>query len=476
MTGTSTPERVFDIVGLGALNIDLIVEGAGNTEDSEGALPRQRLIELGKNGKPFLGGSAFNALSIVGQISPKSIRLGMIGVSGNAEYSIPTHQKRLTDLHIESLLPASEENPGLCVSLASPNGRKLFVDPGANLKIASLLNDATKRVELLEKLNGCRVIHVTSLFDIENEWNVAEAVASFLHDLKKCSPSTLISFDPGDLWASSHNEKTVNRIFKLTDTLFLNEQEFSKLTNSVPSDEKAIKSLSSVSPNAAVYILKEHRSVKLIHPSGILAANISQQNVVDTVDPTGAGDAFAAGVLFAIASSHSLSEGAVLGLKLAASHVSGFGDESLNKTLKGLKDLWSAKSGVSQESKKNRFLDSITNHASTIRTIAEAIIAIGIVGAAALTIPNKIKELTDISYDYVAIPKVVAYQYAFPIEGAQSQADGLLSFGQHVNVKCRTTNSKNIFWLKLENKKWVKESDFSPAIGEKSSELLPQCE
>ncbi|MES9851794.1 MAG: carbohydrate kinase family protein [Candidatus Thiodiazotropha sp. L084R] len=476
MDNNSSPNRVFDIVGLGAFNIDLIVDGEGNTEDSEGALERDRLVELGKNGKPFLGGSAFNAISAVGQIKPTSIRLGMIGVSGTAEYGIPTHQETLTNLHIESLLPASDRSSGLCVSLATSNGRKLFVDPGANLQIADYLNDKEKRAFLLSQLQGARVIHVTSLFDRENEQNVSEAVASFLTDLKQNSPDTLISFDPGDLWASAHSEKAVSQIFRIADALFLNEQEFSKITNSVPSDREALKLLSSISPNSAVYILKEHRSVKLIHPSGVVAATIDQPNIVETIDPTGAGDAFAAGVLLALSSSRSLTEGATLGLKLAALQVSNVGNEGFKNTLKELEDLWSPKHISSQMVTNKPFLDSVRNHAGTIRVLAEAVIAIGIVVAAALTIPGKVRELTDVSYKYIATPKVIAYQYAYPVEGAQSQADGLLSYGERVRVKCRILDSGGASWLKLENQKWVKGSEFSPSLEEKEIELLSECE
>jgi hypothetical protein len=161
--------------------------------------------------------------------------------------------------------------------------------------------------------------------------------------------------------------------------------------------------------------------------------------------------------------------------KNAASQVFDIGDHGLKSALIELDDVWHDKSSIPIEKNKNRFLDSLEKHASIIRTVAGAIIAVGVIVAVTLTIPNKIRELTEVSFNYVATPKVVAYQYAFPAEGAQSQADGLLAFGQQVSVKCKRNDKKNLTWLMLANEKWVRKSDFSPAEGEKPLSQLPEC-
>jgi hypothetical protein len=138
----------------------------------------------------------------------------MIGVSGTTGYGISTHTEMLSDLHVESLLTASDEDSGLCVLLAGSTGLKLFVDPRANLRIADLLSDESTRDYLLEQLKGCRVPHVTSLLDRKHENRVANAVVSFLKDLKEYSPTTLISFDPGEPWVRRLRLHAIKSIFK----------------------------------------------------------------------------------------------------------------------------------------------------------------------------------------------------------------------------------------------------------------------
>jgi ribokinase len=475
----SHSNRPFDIVGLGAFNVDLIVEGVGDTEDSEGLLPRERLLALGERGRPFLGGSAFNVLSILGRISPlgeESLHLGMIGTSGITGYELPSHADALRALHIEPLLMPLDEASGLCVSLASPTGRKLFVDPGANLRIADFLYEESNRGWLLEQLRECRILHVTSLLDQRGEDKVAQAIGSFILDLRERNQSIVISFDPGAPWVTPPRPKAVDEIFAIADIVFLNEQEFTALTGSVPSDRSALKMLTELCPQAAVHILKDYRSVKIILRSGIEAAAIPQSMNVNAVDPTGAGDAFAAGILFAVASTRSLYEGALLGLKLAALRVSAVGDEGHRNLLKQLGELWTA-TDRAEVIPRRGILESLAAHASSIRTVAESVIAIGILIAAILTIPAKVREYTDVSYDYVATPKVLAYQYAFPNENDQSQADSVLPFGQHVSVKCRKTGGEKPeeFWLRLGKGSWVRGSDFAPASGERKPEELPEC-
>jgi len=474
------PSRPYDIVGLGALNVDLIVEDPeGKTEDSEGVLPRERILTLGQNGRPFLGGSAFNVLSLLGRINSVGdapLRLAMIGAAGSISgYGLPTHNEVLERLNISSLIENFEDDSGLCVSLASSTGRKLFVDPGANYRIAEFLTDKNQREILIDSLQDCRILHLTSLLDREGENKVAKAVLSFLKDIRARNKSVIISFDPGDPWVKAVGVQAIKGIFELADIIFLNEQEFSALTNSVPSDISAIRTLSRLCPKTAVHILKDYRSVKVVLPSGILVASIPQTDLVDTVDPTAAGDAFASGVLFAIASKRSLYDGAKLGLKMAALCVSDIGNQGYRDIKKQIGNLWS-EDYEAEAVTKVRFLETLTTHASSIRTIAEAVIAVGLIIAGLLTIPDKVKRWIDVSYDYVATPKVVAYQYAFPDKNTVSSADGLMAYGQHVRIKCRKkVNGDEILWLQLESGRWVMGSEFTPAGNEKGKEELPEC-
>lgn len=83
------------------------------------------------------------------------------------------------------------------------------------------------------------------------------------------------------------------------------------------------------------------------------------------------------------------------------------------------------------------------------------------------------------TYDYVAVPPVVAVQYAFPDEAFQSSGAGLLASGTQVDVICRwdTPSDPEKAWVLLRSGTWLRGSEVLPAATESVGLAeLPLCD
>ena len=346
--------QAFDVVALGALNVDLVVEGGGaeengfsSAEDSERIGSHRFIRELiarrGETAIPFLGGSAFNTMLIFGQLR-LGLRLGIIGVSGAVGDGLHRgHVDTLATVGVEDLTLASFSEAGLCRSETGPNGRELLTSPGANREIARHLGIGRTNPELLDAIAGLRILHVTSLIEDSEQTEssqIAESVADFMSEVRRRNPDVLITVDPGELWVRRVRSSAVARIFRQADVVLLNHQEYQQLVGDDPEVRSSVRLLTSLCPRAGIVILKGLTEVIVQHSSGVTLAAIPRLRGVATVDPTGAGDALAAGVLAALASGRSLVEGCFLGRDLAAIRVSALGDVGHSDLRSKVGELW----------------------------------------------------------------------------------------------------------------------------------------
>lgn len=84
-----------------------------------------------------------------------------------------------------------------------------------------------------------------------------------------------------------------------------------------------------------------------------------------------------------------------------------------------------------------------------------------------------------VAFEYVAVPPVVAVQYAFPDESFQSSGAGLLASGTQVEVVCRwdTPSEPEKSWVLLSGGTWLRGSEVLPAATESVGlESLPLCD
>ena len=336
----------LDVIGLGALNIDLIVTKPDVDDDDveDGETPttlREILDRLrAENLAPaaFLGGSAFNAMVMLAQLRI-DLRLGMAGISAEPPDALAaSHADRLAALHIVDLTRPSEQRPGLCLALSTWYGRRLHTAPEANLEIADHLG---RDEQLRGAAARARVLHLTSLLEdpgVPGSTRVAQAVATFVETAKEDNPGLLLSFDPGKTWVDGLERlPDLRRIYALADVLYVNPQEMAVLSEGQGTRPRSLRGLCA---SYALVIVKPMHEIVVQHADGFLLARVPRSDDAVAVDPTGAGDAVAAGVLAALGQGRSVIDGCKLGLRIAALRVSEVGDRGHDNLAGVLGDVW----------------------------------------------------------------------------------------------------------------------------------------
>jgi sugar/nucleoside kinase (ribokinase family) len=325
-----------DVIGLGALNIDLIATRAGVVVDTEDAttlgsidatLARLRAANVVP--EAFLGGSAFNALVMLAQLRT-GLRLGMVGISGSGSGSDrvgESHAERLAALGIADLTRRSARRPGTCLALVEGHRRRLRAAPEANLEIADYLHTDD---ELLTVVASARVLHLTSLLEdpaVPGSDAVVRAVAWFVEKAKAANTDLQLSFDPGATWVDGLGRlPDLVRLYRLADVLYVSPQELA-----------LVRTL--CSPDAVV-VEKAMHGVVVRRVDGAPIDRVPQLDRSVAVDPTGAGDAVAAGVLAALGEKRSVVDGCHLGLRIASHRISAPGDRGHTNLHTSLRTIW----------------------------------------------------------------------------------------------------------------------------------------
>lgn len=342
-----TNEQDIDVVGFGALNLDLIAEWdeippeerdeilqlvsldrERTTEDLNGFL--RAVTPLARSGalRAERGGSAFNTVHALAAMR-LGVNLGYVGVAAPPP-------RRLVALLGSADLPLAREaldaagidSGGVCDG-QPPGGLSLSVVHGPTRSLRTVYD---KRIvpalearadELHVYLRRARHIHLTSLFGPGTEVFVANLVESVLDSPRRPS----LSVDPGETWARSagpsQNGAAVARLLELADLIFVNREELTCLTGSDDEDgARALLERYSRGRETKLLLLKSVTSARCFSLGGDgVIAHRSPQRVLPPpriADSTGAGDVFAAGVLAGLFSDRGRTA-AAMGLGLAAS-------------------------------------------------------------------------------------------------------------------------------------------------------------
>lgn len=338
----------FDVVGVGALNLDYIVGNPlhpemarersytirlselvdSGEEPLEWGVERQvdaetihRVLEAVSSARPstMLGGSAFNALHAIAK-TKAGLRLGYVGVAGRVPVIGLSAVQHLESLGIdcECVHQDVARLSGVCFSYSEDGDRTLLTHAGANDGMAEYIR--ARFDELLSYLLSARIIHVTSFLDDHTPRHLLELLSA----VKDAGRGNLISFDPGHVW-SSQTTPEIKGIISLSDYLLLNNREFGEVgrRSALESDTVvADRLLGLMRSDSAVVIVKRptgiwsHRHEDGCTQSEFYAHAPLPDDQVE--DATGAGDVFAAGLLVVLASHRMQIElGALLGMQLA---------------------------------------------------------------------------------------------------------------------------------------------------------------
>ncbi|MFD3704973.1 carbohydrate kinase family protein [Nocardia sp. NPDC058658] len=343
-----------DIIGFGALNVDVIATASGLSElaaeqitestarfewNREGPTDRESILDeirnIGTSSLNFsLGGSAWLTIYALAKMK-LGLRLGYIGALGRIEAPGVSFRSQMSELGIDDRWVGSfaEDSCGLCLSFIDDNERVMHTNPGANLRMAEHLRGNLQGIA--EYIASARYVHVTSFLDGETP----AMVAAVLERARTLNPNLRISIDPGFDWAD-HPSEDVRHVLALADLLFVNYREFKALGNfSVGNTDDAVarRVLGGCRVGATVFVTKRYDFTEVFEiRSNVLQSHRFQLrrpvHETDVEDATGAGDAFSAAVLSAMASDRLRVElGGYLGLTLAR--------HKLQSSLEGLPSL-----------------------------------------------------------------------------------------------------------------------------------------
>lgn len=282
-----------EAVGLGALNMDNIYQVERILDDGEAVV---------KDLASFPGGSAANTVYGLAKLGLNTGFIGAVGDDAEARLLLQDLQKAGVDTgHIKT---KSGERTGSTLCLSDELGRRsIYVMPGANTLLN--INDLD-----LNYTNKAKWLHISSFVD-DTQFQV------LLELMDKLDTSVKVSFSPGALYAAKGIE-ALRSILARTDVLFVNQSEMRQLTDDDMTSGAEI--CLSQGCNVIVVTMDKgviYRSIEavcyIMSAENEYIIESAEDAPVPAVDTTGAGDAFAAGVLYGLLKEKSLRECGLLG-------------------------------------------------------------------------------------------------------------------------------------------------------------------
>lgn len=281
----------FDCIGFGALNTDRLYRV------NQMAKPGEESIIT--SCEEHFGGSAAN--TVVG-LSRLGHKVGYIGKLADDENG-RLHLKNLSDENVDTkgIVQSKMGRNGSVMGFVDRQGeRTLYVDPGVNDTLES------KEVDY-SYASSCKFLHVTSF--------VGELPFIAQKNLVKSLISTLISFDPGELYCRK-GLRALRPILRRSFVVFPNKQELNLLTG-MSHEQGAKELLGEGAKIVAAKLGKEGCFVTDGRESCSIPAFPTEM-----VDTTGAGDAFCAGFLHGLILGKDIRECGRLGNLVASKKIS----------------------------------------------------------------------------------------------------------------------------------------------------------
>jgi len=307
-----------NIVGFGALNLDLIFEvedlrsistngfrlgpgeeGFGSDEEFESLL--EQLKRFGTLKSKSGGGSAANTLVALARMGFPTGFIGKIGEDEEGDFLVGDLEPVRIDLIRRG------QRSGVClVVLDRHQDRFLFVRGNAN----STLTAEEINFDVLKDISW---VHLTS-FVGESPFEAQKVL------LGRLESSVKVSLDPGEIYAKKGLKK-IEPLLKRCGILFLTEKEIGLLTHQ--DLHAGVKSLMKAGPSVLVCKRGRQGSHVFTEQKDFEVPAVQ----VDVVDNTGAGDVYNAGFLAGIFLRRSLEESALFATIAAAKSVKGYGRE-----------------------------------------------------------------------------------------------------------------------------------------------------
>lgn len=303
-------EKTIDVIGLGNALLDLLVEvedyfleelnlekGGMFLTDAEKS---EEILNLIKDKKIIkcAGGSCANTIAGVAYLGGKSAFCGVIGDDEHGK----TYEFTLGNENLKRNLSRHSLKTGHAIALITPDAERTFsVHLGAAIEFR-------KHHVIEEDIIKSKILHIEAY---QLEGDSYEAVMYAIKIAKQ--NNTKISIDLADSALIERNFEIFKEIVEEhADIVFVNEDEAKSFTG-FDVEEEALEYLSKF---CEVAIVKIGSKGSLIKKDGIIYRINAEQ--VKAIDTTGAGDMYAAGILYGIAKELDLKEAGKIASENAA--------------------------------------------------------------------------------------------------------------------------------------------------------------
>jgi sugar/nucleoside kinase (ribokinase family) len=244
------------------------------------------------------GDSTANTLTGITNIGGKSIYYGSIG---NDEYGT-IFQKTLEKENVKTKLFTSEYSTGIALCLVTKDGQRTFL-----VHLGAALNFNIKNIDENDIINS-KVVHITG-YQID-DLNM-RIVAIHIKNIAKKN-NVLVSFDFADPGVVKRNYDFILDFLKDVDIIFANEEEAKAFTNLID----PLDSLNFLNELCNIVIVKIGSKGSYISYNGAI---ITIEGVkAQTIDTTGAGDMYAAGILYGLTNDMNIENAGNLASYIAA--------------------------------------------------------------------------------------------------------------------------------------------------------------
>jgi sugar/nucleoside kinase (ribokinase family) len=306
-----------DVVGFGALNVDLFYEveslalfeiGGVRLEagreiqgsDEEFQTLLNLLHRYGRFAGKSGGGSAANTIFALSRMGFNTAFIGKVGKDEEGEFLI----RSLSVGNVDTRWVKRDHKSGVClIILDKSQDRSIFLHPNANDTLCA--NEVDR-----ELLSHSRLLHMTS-FGGELPMRAQREALGHL-------PDGTVTFDPGEIYAR-RGLKEIGLFIERCRVLFVTDREVAILTSM--DYERGCRKLLGYGPD--IVVCKRGKAGSFVLSRGE-AFDVPAEEV-EAVDNTGAGDVYNAGFLAGMILGRPLKDCAFFATRVAAKSVTGFG-------------------------------------------------------------------------------------------------------------------------------------------------------
>lgn len=349
----ATADRELDILAVTAHNLDYIHQVDQIAPDHEAAVDNPVLCP---------GGSGANTICALSRLGLRAAALGILADDRDGARLARSLAEYGVRQPLELTVPSGTQGTGRAMVYSDRDGRRLiYVRPGVNETLAHEIRVRRLRPAVDAALAATRIVHLTS-FTGADERLLQEGLAQGLDQ------DTVLTFTPGSIYAGLGADRLVN-ILRRTNMLFLYEHQLDQLIahSSAPRATAGSRELTDkldtlfswrrrrgireplvVAVKRPAHLARGRLSDYLSVASGrdqleefIRAETVAHDRRGGVIlDSTGAGDALAAGMIFAFLRGRPLNECADAAFVMAITASGAVGARTALPHLAKLPDCW----------------------------------------------------------------------------------------------------------------------------------------